>query len=115
MANRGTHAKALQVLARHLPDPRGLCALDVGAGMGALSARLTGAGYTVAACDLYPEAFSVPGIECRRVGGEALDGGLDARLESGPAFAAGRAVRIGNVTIGSLGGGDFDFLQDRVE
>ena len=41
--------------------------LDIGAGMGALSAKLAAAGFKVRACDLYPEVFAAEGIECRRV------------------------------------------------
>src|SRR5712675_2423361 len=47
------------------PLPRGKL-LDVPAGEGALSARLSEAGFQVQACDLYPEIFRVPGIEVRR-------------------------------------------------
>lgn len=38
--------------------------VDVGAGMGALSRRLSDAGYRVSACDLFPEYFRVPEVEC---------------------------------------------------
>jgi SAM-dependent methyltransferase len=47
------------------PFPRGKL-LDVPAGEGALSARLSRAGFQVRACDLYPEIFRVPGMEVRR-------------------------------------------------
>ena len=47
------------------PLPRGKL-LDVPAGEGALSARLSEAGFQVQACDLYPEIFKVRGIEVRR-------------------------------------------------
>lgn len=47
------------------PFPRGKL-LDVPAGEGALSARLSKAGFSVQACDLYPEIFRVPEIEVRR-------------------------------------------------
>ena len=47
------------------PFPRGKL-LDVPAGEGALSARLSKAGFQVQACDLYPEIFRVPDIEVRR-------------------------------------------------
>ena len=47
------------------PFPRGKL-LDVPAGEGALSARLSKAGFSVQACDLYPEIFRVPDIEVRR-------------------------------------------------
>jgi SAM-dependent methyltransferase len=55
-----------QTVARILdPYPRGKL-LDVPAGEGALSQRLTEAGFEVQACDLYPEIFRVPGIAVRR-------------------------------------------------
>ncbi len=47
------------------PFPRGKL-LDVPAGEGALSARLSKAGFQVRACDLYPEIFRLPEIEVRR-------------------------------------------------
>jgi SAM-dependent methyltransferase len=47
------------------PFPRGKL-LDVPAGEGALSARLSKAGFQVQACDLYPEIFRLPEIEVRR-------------------------------------------------
>jgi SAM-dependent methyltransferase len=47
------------------PFPRGKL-LDVPAGEGALSARLSKAGFLVQACDLYPEIFRLPEIEVRR-------------------------------------------------
>ena len=40
--------------------------LDLGAGEGAFSHLLQERGYRVAACDLYPEMFRCPGVECRR-------------------------------------------------
>jgi SAM-dependent methyltransferase len=47
------------------PFPRGKL-LDVPAGEGALSARLSKSGFQVQACDLYPEIFRVNEIEVRR-------------------------------------------------
>lgn len=47
------------------PCPRGKL-LDIPAGEGALTARLSKAGFSVQACDLYPEIFRVPGIDVRR-------------------------------------------------
>jgi SAM-dependent methyltransferase len=47
------------------PFPRGKL-LDVPAGEGALSARLSKAGFLVQACDLYPEIFRLPQIDVRR-------------------------------------------------
>jgi SAM-dependent methyltransferase len=55
-----------QTVARILdPFPRGKL-LDVPAGEGALSQRLSEAGFQVQACDLYPEIFRVPGIAVQR-------------------------------------------------
>ena len=67
MAARGTHDKVLALLGRHAPDAAATTVLDIGAGVGALSGKLAAAGYAVAACDLYPEAFLASGIECRGV------------------------------------------------
>jgi SAM-dependent methyltransferase len=47
------------------PFPRGKL-LDVPAGEGALSARLSEAGFHVQACDLYPEIFMLRNIDVRR-------------------------------------------------
>src|SRR3984957_12372906 len=47
------------------PFPRGKL-LDIPTGEGALTARLTKAGFQVQACDLYPEIFRLPEIEVRR-------------------------------------------------
>ena len=47
------------------PFPRGKL-LDVPAGEGALSARLSKAGFQVFACDLYPEIFRLPYIGVQR-------------------------------------------------
>lgn len=44
--------------------------LDIGAGQGALSQRLKGAGARVSACDVVPEQFAVPGVEFRPVGSD---------------------------------------------
>src|SRR5882757_1652245 len=47
------------------PFPRGKL-LDVPAGEGALSGRLSEAGFNVQACDLYPEIFMLRNIDVRR-------------------------------------------------
>ena len=47
------------------PFPRGKL-LDIPTGEGALSARLSKAGFKVQACDLYPEIFRLPEVEVRR-------------------------------------------------
>jgi len=67
MAARGTHDKVVALLAQHSPPERAPDALDIGAGTGALSQKLAEAGWRVAACDLYPDAFAAQGIECRAV------------------------------------------------
>jgi SAM-dependent methyltransferase len=67
MANRGTHEKVLQLVREFIDAPERTRVLDIGAGMGALSARLLAAGYAVEACDLYPEVFCAAGVHCRSV------------------------------------------------
>ncbi len=67
MATRGTHDKVVSLLTDHAPPERAPAVLDIGAGTGALSAKLAASGWKVSACDLYPEAFAVGGIECRVV------------------------------------------------
>ena len=64
MAARGVHDAAFRVLQAHTGTPQGICVVDIGAGMGAFSRRLLTAGYSVLACDLYPEFFRVPEITC---------------------------------------------------
>ena len=64
MAARGVHDAAFRVLQAHTGTPQGICVVDIGAGMGAFSRRLLTAGYSVLACDLYPESFRVPEITC---------------------------------------------------
>lgn len=74
LAVPGTHAR----LVRHIVEVRppkgadGVAArvLDLGAGPGAMSARLRGLGYAVSACDMFPEMFAAEGIECRKVDAE---------------------------------------------
>ena len=68
MAIPGTHARVLDVLSQFTDTAEGKTAVDIGAGMGALSARLVESGYDVTACDLYPDAFAVESVECRAVG-----------------------------------------------
>ena len=46
-------------------QPRGVL-LDVPAGEGALAARLIAAGFEVHCCDLYPEIFSLEGVDVQR-------------------------------------------------
>ena len=62
LARPEIHTTVAQILD---PLPRGPL-LDVPAGEGALSARLSEAGFEVQACDLYPEIFLLRDIEVRR-------------------------------------------------
>ncbi|MEP6572222.1 MAG: methyltransferase domain-containing protein [Gemmatimonadota bacterium] len=56
-----THVRAAELFAGW---PRGRV-LEIAAGSGAFAHRLVEMGYTVEACDLYPEQFKVPGIPIR--------------------------------------------------
>jgi cyclopropane fatty-acyl-phospholipid synthase-like methyltransferase len=66
MATPGVHEKffafAMDVLGKETQRK----ILDVGAGYGAFSKRLHEAGFTVFACDLYPEKFQYSAVECRK-------------------------------------------------
>lgn len=70
MALRGIHERVLDEIAREVPPrPPGrppARVLDLGAGQGAMSLLLQRAGYDVHACDLHPEFFRCPGVECAR-------------------------------------------------
>jgi 2-polyprenyl-3-methyl-5-hydroxy-6-metoxy-1,4-benzoquinol methylase len=57
-----THERAAELFASW---PRLGPVLDVAAGSGAFARRLLGLGYTVEACDLYPEQFKVPEVPVR--------------------------------------------------
>ena len=69
MAIPGTHDRFLAFFAKLV----GACfdklstlrVLDVGAGQGALSAKLRDAGFDVSACELHPEIFKCDRVECR--------------------------------------------------
>jgi 2-polyprenyl-3-methyl-5-hydroxy-6-metoxy-1,4-benzoquinol methylase len=56
-----THEEAARIFARWPRDGR---VLEVAAGSGAFARRLVGLGFTVEACDLYPEDFRVPEVRC---------------------------------------------------
>lgn len=62
LAHQAVHDTVVNIL-QDLPKGK---LLDVPAGTGALSARLSAAGFEVAACDLYPEIFQLPDIEIQR-------------------------------------------------
>ena len=57
----------LRILGKHLDLATAPKVLDIGAGQGALSARLSQSGARVSACDVVPEQFDVPGVEFRAV------------------------------------------------
>lgn len=67
LAIPGTHNKVLEILQKHVLLSAAPRVLDIGAGQGALSARLKEAGARVSACDVVPEQFDVPGVEFRAV------------------------------------------------
>jgi SAM-dependent methyltransferase len=71
LAARGLHDRTLEVIKAQVPPGPGVRVLDIGAGRGALSFQLKAAGYQVAACDLYPQDFQVPDVECRQVDADA--------------------------------------------
>lgn len=70
MAIPGTHDRFLaffaKVAGRCFDKLSRLRVLDVGAGRGALSARLKDAGFDVSACELHAEMFECDGVECRQ-------------------------------------------------
>ena len=68
MAHQDLHARVLPYLLRSLPPqtPHPTHVLDLGAGTGSMSQLMVQAGYRVAACDLAPELFQLPDVECRR-------------------------------------------------
>lgn len=65
LAARGLHSRTLDVITELVPPSGDIRILDIGAGRGALSHELKAAGYGVSACDLFPEDFQVPDVECR--------------------------------------------------
>jgi SAM-dependent methyltransferase len=67
LAIPGTHDRVLQILGRTIDFRSAPRVLDIGAGQGALSARLKDAGARVSACDVVPEQFDVPGVDFRPV------------------------------------------------
>ncbi len=71
LAARGLHDRTLKLVKELIAPHPSVCVLDIGAGRGALSFQLSAAGYQVAACDLYPNDFEVPNVECRLVDADA--------------------------------------------
>jgi SAM-dependent methyltransferase len=59
-AASGVHGAAAEILARYVP--KSALVLELGAGAGAFSQRLRGAGYRVVASDLDPVGFAAAGI-----------------------------------------------------
>ncbi|MEE8054776.1 MAG: class I SAM-dependent methyltransferase [Gammaproteobacteria bacterium] len=57
----------MRIVETEIPPSGDIQILDVGAGRGGLSRRLLNAGFSVQGCDLFPDNFDVPGVECRRV------------------------------------------------
>jgi SAM-dependent methyltransferase len=72
MAIRGTHDRVIRALGQVVRFEDSPLVLDVGAGQGALSAKLKAAGLNVMACDLEVADFDVPGVECRQVDGSGV-------------------------------------------
>ena len=64
----GIHDRAIELLEHGGRTPSETRVADIGAGMGALSRRLSDAGYLVTASDLFPEFFRVPEVDCLPVG-----------------------------------------------
>jgi SAM-dependent methyltransferase len=77
----GTHDWVTAEVTRTVPAADGARVLDIGAGHGSMSRRLLDAGYAVSACDLCPQNFQVPDIECRQVNADGAlpydDGSFD--------------------------------------
>ena len=67
MAIPAIHERVLEITSAIAPPSGETSVLDLGAGEGALSWRLNEAGYSVEACDLFPESFRCPGVRCQRV------------------------------------------------
>jgi len=59
------HARIFPVVQKHIAPAAGKV-LDVGAGQGAFSKLLHDASYQVAACDMFPNMFRCPQVECRK-------------------------------------------------
>lgn len=66
IAMPGTHQKFLQYFEKQ-NFSKDLKILDIGAGHGAFTKKLFDMGYSVDACDLFPEAFHFDQVECLKV------------------------------------------------
>ena len=84
LAIPGTHDKVLEIFRKHIDLRASPSVLDIGAGQGALSARLQDSGARVSACDVVPEQFDVPGVEFRPLKADGTlpfdDASFDAAL-----------------------------------
>ncbi|HEX6316910.1 MAG TPA: methyltransferase domain-containing protein [Gemmatimonadaceae bacterium] len=84
LAIPGTHDRVLRLLRDSIDLRQAPRVLDIGAGQGALSARLRDAGARVSACDVVPEQFDVPGVDFRTVGPDGRlpfdDGSFDVAI-----------------------------------
>jgi SAM-dependent methyltransferase len=67
LAIRSTHDFVLRVATEVSPPTSDTSVLDVGAGQGSLTLKLLRAGYRVQACDLVPEQFAVPEVDCSKI------------------------------------------------
>jgi len=62
----GKHELLMPIITRTVAPGKTIRVLDLGAGEGALSEKLFQLGYDVSACDLFPEMFCYPEVECRK-------------------------------------------------
>lgn len=65
IAMPGTHKKFLEFFLKQ-NNSKNSKILDLGAGHGAFSQKLFNLGFDVQACDLFPEIFEFPEIECKK-------------------------------------------------
>ena len=84
LAIPGTHEKVVGFLSKVLDYQTAPRILDIGAGQGALSARLKSLGARVSACDVVPEQFEATGVDFRVVKPDGTlpfdDGSFDAAI-----------------------------------
>lgn len=64
IAMPGTHEAFIEFFLKHEQPPARV--LDLGAGQGALTLRLLQTGFTVEACDFFPENFRIERVNCQR-------------------------------------------------
>ena len=62
----GKHELLLPIISNRVAPGNGARVLDLGAGEGALSLKLKDLGYSVSACDLFPDMFCCDDVECRQ-------------------------------------------------